>query len=347
MDIDPAPTGTYQIVVCAENVPSGPQPYALVIRTDSPTPGARCATPATVTIATDPGSTGTVTMTVSNEGGSTLSLAVQQPGYAWRTSDDPDGPAYAWEDNSGGTTIPLPSDPDEGVAGPFPLGFDFSLFGMTSAQFWVSMNGAVLFQTNALLWLNTALPAYRPAGGIVAPFWTDLDCTGRTLKYSSDGTKCVISYFNVPLWGSTDLNTFQTILYNTGEIVFQYQTMNGLLTSCTVGIQGTNQPRNSVQAAYQQAFVKDAFAVEFVPSPPWLTYTPTNTTAAAYGSASITLNADASLLAEGMYTTEVSVLHSGYGRQKTVPVILYVTPEPGTALLLLCIGALALRKQRN
>ncbi len=82
-----------------------------------------------------------------------------------------------------------------------------------------------------------------------------------------------MQYTGVGRFASSSELTFQTILYPSGKMVFQYRSMSGTLDSASIGIQ--NGDRNiGVLVAYNEGYVHDGLAVEIARIAPWTTATP-------------------------------------------------------------------------
>jgi hypothetical protein len=178
----------------------------------------------------------------------------------------PDAYGYTWNDSvtmdwkeiissGGGVQIfPLPNKPDtrvdDMVVGPFPLGFNFKFYENEYSQIYISSNGLIGFSEDFAGILagasNLTIPFdYRIPQNFVAPFWDDLIIGGEfnigKVAYGA-GVDARGSYFVVEWSQVTKTNlqgslTFEAILYASGDILFQYQTLNGDLESASVGIE--------------------------------------------------------------------------------------------------------------
>ena len=121
--------------------------------------------------------------------------------------------------------IPVTTD-DDGVEGPFPIGFDFMFFGNIYHQFWIGANGWISFIPNvssAGIRTVFAVPSsvlYNPKICILGPF-VDLlpDALGNYIYYltigESPNRKLVVMWCQTPMFRCpTDLvATFQIILH--------------------------------------------------------------------------------------------------------------------------------------
>ena len=199
-------------------------------------------------------------------------------GYKWIDSDEPNGPAYVWNDiSSTGTLVNSwvatgTFDPkDEGIAGPFPLGFNFKFYGSTKNQIYINTNGIILFGTvSSNIFTNASIPTSADPNEYIAPFWDDLDGrTQGTVHYKQDGSKFIIQFTNWQKYSATGSLSFQVVLNSNGKILVYYQNMAATLNSATVGIE--NQAGTvGLQVAYNANYVKNNLALQFAAEPDWL-----------------------------------------------------------------------------
>jgi len=190
-------------------------------------------------------------------------------------------PAYKWVEVSGiGTKVtgwynesPAFGDTarDDGSAGPFPIGFDFSFYGKTYNKFWVGANALASFTDSVL---NTAAtspnpkqtkgffdPSYNfpgpgnPFHTVIAAFYNDLDLTPHPLYGTGHGDvyywtnavkdTCVIEWYQAGDFNAADdtTNTFEIILAkkdNSVSIMFKDVGKTGLEKTAKVGIQAVD-----------------------------------------------------------------------------------------------------------
>ena len=199
-------------------------------------------------------------------------------GYKWIDSDEPTGPAYIWNDIS--TTGTLVSswtptgtfDPeDEGIAGPFQLGFNFKFYGNTKTQVYINTNGIILFgNVSSNIFTNASVPTSDTPNEFIAPFWDDLDGrTQGTVHYKQESNRFIIQFTNWQKYSGTGSLTFQIVLNSNGKILFYYNNMAATLNSATVGIENASGT-DGLQVAYNANYVKNNHAVLFAAEPEWL-----------------------------------------------------------------------------
>ena len=166
------------------------------------------------------------------------SAAASGPDLFGYTLDD--SVAFAWEDLTSKGTPVLFTDPDDQFTDPIGIGFDFEFYENTYNQLFISTNGMLAFGTGSSAFSNQFLPLDTVPNNLVAPFWDDLHLSSGHVYYWFDSAsphRFVIEWHQVVKFGSTDLLTFEIVLFENGDILFQYQDLNGDLANATVGIE--------------------------------------------------------------------------------------------------------------
>ncbi len=186
-------------------------------------------------------------------------------GYTWD-----DTVPYAWIDaRARGTEADVRGD--NAVTGAIPLGFTFKYYENSYTHCYISTNGAITLGSPDLAAVNTVLPMTLAPLNLIAPFWDDLcvnceDQNSGAVFYRS-GTSYPDHYFVVEWWeisrdGSTARMTFELVLWDSGDIVFQYEVLGGKLDSCTVGIQNATG-RDGLQYIYNAPGLSARKAIRF------------------------------------------------------------------------------------
>jgi hypothetical protein len=160
-------------------------------------------------------------------------------GYTWD-----DSVAFNWIDATTGTNTGL--EGDDKYTDAIDIGFNFKFYENTYSQLYITTNGLATFGEGAYHYSNQSIPNSAPANNFIAPFWDDL-CVNYggyntgTVYYMRGGSApnryFVVEWHEVSRLGSTDRLTFEVILYENGDIVTQYLSLSGYLTSATVGIE--------------------------------------------------------------------------------------------------------------
>ncbi|MDH5186443.1 MAG: T9SS type A sorting domain-containing protein, partial [candidate division WOR-3 bacterium] len=170
---------------------------------------------------------------------------------------------FSWIDYTGGTQLTgWIGSPDDGyLTRTLPFGFRYyTIGGPNINQINVCTNG-FLESSTLTTYTNTALPA-STIQNLIAPFWDDLTLTSQGAVYEKTGTDqsyVAYTWVNVPRWNTSELQTFQVVLYQDGKIRFNYLDMNGTLNSNTIGIQGGNGANH-----YYQQYVYDGDPPEHI-----------------------------------------------------------------------------------
>jgi len=128
---------------------------------------------------------------------------------------------YSWIDASGGTELILGDDDYAAIA----LPFSFTFYNQTFSTIYLCSNGYLSFTDTApLQYSNVPFPSADPTHTyMIAPFWDDLlPPAGGHIYYQSFGTYWVAEWLDIYLFAGPLLGSFQVVLYDTGEIMFNY-----------------------------------------------------------------------------------------------------------------------------
>lgn len=256
-------------------------------------------------------------------------------GYQWDDSNEPGGPAVAFQDISGtGTAITTWTatgtfDPrDEGYAD-VALPFAFPYYGITRNSVRVNTNGFLHFSTHAAnAFTNLAVPATSLPNSVIAPFWDDLDMSqaaGGTVYTGTlpDG-RFVVQFHAVKGFSQASSSyTFQVILSASGVIEVQYGTMTGSLTSATVGIEN-DAGTVGLGVVFNAAYVASNKALRFRAGRQWVNVTGGAGVLVPGASASFSVDFDATGLTEGTYTADLVITSNEAGSPASFPVSLTV-----------------------
>jgi hypothetical protein len=123
-------------------------------------------------------------------------------------------------------------------------GFDFPFYGFRHSQFAVNTNGLIIFENDSVGWGGYPIPDPGWPNNLIAPFWEDLivgvDENNGGIYYQAFGSEpnryFVVEWRDVELLGGSVPFSFEAILYENGDIVFQYQSLPAEYYS-TVGIE--------------------------------------------------------------------------------------------------------------
>ena len=204
-------------------------------------------------------------------------------GYNFTDSTESDGKvSYDWIDiMSTGTSV---ANPGDYVTSAFDLGFTTSYYGEDYDEFYLGGdNGWFSFDQPSVsyAWVPYQVPYSNVAGTLVAPYWQDFRyCQGDAdIVYETIGTapdrKLVITWYKMNMYYycySTDTTTFQAIVHENGDIVFQYQDGTfygaGSYETVSIGIQATGSGPALSYAFSQMSSSYNNKAILFYPPPP-------------------------------------------------------------------------------
>jgi hypothetical protein len=195
-------------------------------------------------------------------------------GYVFSDNRDPGGPAYSWRTatqrvpDSAWTLVRnvQETEPwDDGVV-TNTLPFAFSMYGVNYTQVRIATNGNVHFGAPNDYWpqaSNQCIPStsqYVPRG-ISAPLWYDFvvplitDTIAGGVYYDVQGSApnrvYIVEWRNVYQYDAPNIRaTFQVLLHETGEMVYQYQAFNGPGVTGSRGVVGIQNADGNIGLPY-------------------------------------------------------------------------------------------------
>lgn len=151
------------------------------------------------------------------------------------------GIPYTWIDASDGTT---PWLSNEGSA-EFSLPFDFQFYNETFSTIYISENGYFSFvdtDPNDNWEMEFPLP-YPEYSYMIAPFWDEIDCDYPDVYVKSFSYYWVAEWENVYHGDGHSIGSFEVILYDNGDIIFNYDYINYVADGYTCGLNFGLDPR--------------------------------------------------------------------------------------------------------
>jgi len=208
-------------------------------------------------------------------------------GHMWIDSDEPNGPTFDWVDISlTGTQTALTGN--NNISDPISIGFPFNFYGTTYNDLRICTNGWLSFTTVSVAYNNVSLPNNLAPRAMIAPLWDDLLFqTDSRLYYENMGNKLVIMYENVYRVTGEGPYTFEVILFDNDNIVFQYLNTQNLLSDYTTGIQN-HDAADGLTIAHNESYVHDNLAV-LISRATWVSVTPMSGVVAAQSSTDLLL----------------------------------------------------------
>ena len=228
-------------------------------------------------------------------------------GYMWIDSDEPGGPIYDWVEISGVGT-PLNFGDDDSLTVSLPFSFDF--YGNTKNSVKIASNGYLTFGADGADYSNDPIPDPDDPNDFIAPFWDDLNplASGEVYYYNDEANdRFIVEWYQVPHYYNSGSYTFEAILYPDGEILFQYQNMNGELASATIGIENSNAS-DGLQVVYNASYVHNNLALLITTNQGWLSEDPRSGFLDPGESTVVNAIIDATDLENGVYTADIIIL---------------------------------------
>ncbi|NVM29645.1 MAG: HEAT repeat domain-containing protein [Candidatus Helarchaeota archaeon] len=146
------------------------------------------------------------------------------------------GAPYSWIDATNGTQLMLGGDGYSAQALPFP----FQFYDGNFTTVYLSTNGYLSFaDSTAWHFVNQPLPSADPiCAYFIGPYWDDLTRTGGGSIYvQSFPTYWVAAWHNIYQYMDSQLvGTFEVILYENGDIKFQYDYISYIAGGYTTGL---------------------------------------------------------------------------------------------------------------
>ena len=249
-------------------------------------------------------------------------------GYRWIDSDEAGGPVFDWVDISAtGTMVTLT---DDSSSPPLTLPWNFPFYGVDYPDLNIGSNGILTFGAGSSSLSNQNLPNPAAPNNLIAMYWDDLNpALGGTVHYQDMGDgRYIVQFTDVPHYNSaSETTTFQAILFQGGQIVLQYATMNDDVSDPnghTIGIENADGT-DGLTVVYNAAYMHDNLAIKI--SALWVEADLTSGMIPAGGSETITLTFDSAGLAVGTYTANMVVTTND---PSNTSVVIPVTFQVGT-----------------
>jgi subtilisin family serine protease len=231
-------------------------------------------------------------------------------GYRWVDSNEPGGPAFAWEDISASGVNITGAMSDDNVSGPYPLGFDFDFYENTYAEFYVSSNGFIRFGTagSSGCCSGQPIPAADGIDNIIAWAWRDGYPTGN-VYYENFDDKTVIQFQDYGLFGGGGTATAEIIIYSNGSVKLNYLSLLGAYNDGrqTVGIENEDGT-DGLQIAFNTTYLEESLSIYISTGPAFIEeVTPTDGSLATGESVEVTVTVNTQDLEAGNYEENLAI----------------------------------------
>ena len=159
------------------------------------------------------------------------------------------------------------------------LGFEFPFYDTSYTECFINPNGWIGFENDNNSWDNISIPSNQAPRPAIFGFWDDLNpindfcdsCTGE-VYYHSNQDRMVVWFSNVSHWPTyfdNSIYNFQIVMYKSGDIKFNYNTMEGDFSSATIGIQNASG-NSGLMMAYNSSYVVNNLTTLISKAPQWV-----------------------------------------------------------------------------
>ena len=136
------------------------------------------------------------------------------------------GHPYNWIDASSGSELILSDDDSASTK----LPFNFTFYDGTFEEIHIITEGYLTFSFKSVL-TSGAIPSSHPhQQNIIAPYWTNLDGTSGNVYVKNFTSYWVVAWENFNHDNGSFAGSFEAILYNDGDIVFNYDALQNVST---------------------------------------------------------------------------------------------------------------------
>lgn len=196
-----------------------------------------------VTATVDFNQTVNVTLPLRNDGNAPLSYTLRidsEPYGVWR-SDEPDGPTGGWIDPPSTRDVLNLSDDESSNA--LDLGFDFPFGNSYYRHIYVGANGIIAFAPFASptnYFSRSCMPLNETDAPAITPLHVDFDSSaGGEISFARISAGALITWDDVPLYGTSRRLSVQALLQPNGHIRFHYRDVASLVNddNGTIGLQ--------------------------------------------------------------------------------------------------------------
>jgi len=165
--------------------------------------------------------------------------------------------------------------------GPYNIGFNFTFFGNSYSQFYVSSNGLITFGSSSTDATEDPIPTAATPNNFIAPFWDDMviDASGNIL-YRTIGAapnrKLIVQFLNMGFYPNpVFMGTFSVVLYETSNVIqVQYRIIVDQNSAkargghATIGIENSDGSAGVQYSYHNSTAISGEQAISFTPSDP-------------------------------------------------------------------------------
>ncbi|MFX1476535.1 MAG: hypothetical protein ACFFCI_00255 [Promethearchaeota archaeon] len=155
-----------------------------------------------------------------------------------------EGYPYAWINASSGIELILGDDDST----PSVLPFNFSFYDGVYNELYITTEGYLTFTFKSVQTIGTIPSSHPHRQNIIAPYWTNLDGTSGRMFVKNFSTYWVVTWENFNLDNGSYLGTFESVLHENGNIVFNYK----VLRNVSIHACGLNYGDGNNYSSYNQ-----------------------------------------------------------------------------------------------
>ncbi|MFX0024273.1 MAG: hypothetical protein ACFE9S_18245 [Candidatus Hermodarchaeota archaeon] len=136
------------------------------------------------------------------------------------------GYPYNWIDASSGSELILGDDNSASTS----LPFNFTFYDGIFEEIHIVTEGYLTFSFKSVLTTGIIPSSHPHRQNIIAPFWTNLDGTSGNIYIKNFTSHWVVAWENINHDNGSFAGSFEAVLYNDGDIVFNYDTLQNVST---------------------------------------------------------------------------------------------------------------------
>ncbi len=136
------------------------------------------------------------------------------------------GYPYTWIDASSGTELLLGDDDYNSTI----LPFNFTFYNGHFNEIYITSEGYLTFSFKSVQASGTIPSSHPHRQNIIAPYWTNLDGTSGKVYVKNFSSYWVAAWENFNHENTSFAGSFEAILYNNGDIVFNYDKLENVST---------------------------------------------------------------------------------------------------------------------
>jgi hypothetical protein len=168
---------------------------------------------------------------------------------------------------------------DDDVTFAISLGFNFSFYRRNYDKVYISSNGFISFMDFNVTFFEPEdcfVPHFESPNSVIAVYCDDFNPNSAgDIYYWRDlnNSRFIVEWYQVPLYGTSNYETMELILYNDNKIVMQYQSLVDNSLDGTIGLENEDGTLATTYNGSQTIDLREPIALEFslINHPPSLT----------------------------------------------------------------------------